>query len=969
MTCRAIYIQLCLALVLTLMAACGRPSGTTSRAHLEALDAAYARVSSVDTMLHLVDSLRRSGDEPGQMMALKQLGKLYRNNSCFQQAIDAHTAQFDIACRLKDTIEIVRALNNLGTNFRRMGVLEEATGYHYQALSYCDRYSRQDDSLMLKNRVVSLNGIGNIYMTTGNYQAADSVLRAALAGERSLGSDLGQAINLANIGSILEHQGHADSAWIYYRQSLALNERVGSQLGISLCHTHFGELYEQAGHYDRAVDEYHAAYGAMLHSSDSWHRMEACVALARVYIKMHDYTAAQYYVNITDSIATSISSLEHQAQVYKLRYQLARSQGDSPRALRYFQLADSLEDSVNAAANSTQMLNARVNYERQRRQAEFDLINRNYENERKLKNIFIFSAVLVVLLAAITIAFLLYTLRARRRGELLRQQLEQMRTSFFTNVTHEFRTPLTVIMGLSAQLQKPGFDGSEVQRQASIIHRQGSNLLQLINQLLDISRVRSAIGDPEWRHGNVVPYVAMLTEAYQALAEQQGISLRYAAQSQDIGMDFAPYYLRRIVGNLLGNAIKFTPADGHINVTCGLTDGDMVQLTVADDGRGIAPGDLPHIFEPFYLGKAVSHGDMSTGVGLSLVRQVVDAMQGNIVVHSDQGKGTVFTITLPRRHGDGNWPALDDVAGDIEAPHATAEVQLDDARLPEGDDLCRVLVVDDHNDVAYYIGQQLGQQYHVSYAANGRDALDKAEQLVPDLLITDLMMPEMDGYELCRQVRRHPVLNHIPIIMVTARCTDEDRMRGYELGADAYLEKPFNPDELRLRVATLLDQRRQLRQHFLRQLGMAATQAEDTDAQELQGAQPQPPAPSDLPVEPGQNLRAITAGEQAFMLRLVELAEQAMTEHKVDLELMASQLAMTSTQLRRKVHAITGKTPLSYINQLRLGRAAQLLRGEPDLTIGDIADRCGYDDMAYFSRQFKQFYGQTPSQYRSGLSA
>ena len=177
---------------------------------------------------------------------------------------------------------MTRALNNLGTNFRRMGILEEATGYHYQALSCCDQYSRQDDPLMLKNRVVSLNGIGNIYMTMGNYQAADSVLRAALAGERTLGSELGQAINLANIGSILEHQGQADSAWTYYRQSLEMNTRAGSQLGISLCHTHFGELYEAAGQLDKAVGEYRQAYDLMRTNSDSWQWSR--VRLWRVYI-------------------------------------------------------------------------------------------------------------------------------------------------------------------------------------------------------------------------------------------------------------------------------------------------------------------------------------------------------------------------------------------------------------------------------------------------------------------------------------------------------------------------------------------------------------------------------------------------------------------------------------------------------------------------------------------------------------
>ncbi len=972
---------------------CGHHVATHDRTRLDDLDSAFQQVGSIERMRTLVDSLGRVGDLPGQMLALKQLGKLYRNNSRFQEAITAHTREFDIARQLKDTVEVARALNNLGTNFRRMGILEEATSYHYQALSYCDKYSRQDDPVMLKNRVVSLNGIGNIYMTMGNYQAADSVLRAALAGERRLSSELGQAINLANIGSILEHQGQNDSAWTYYRQSLELNKQAGSQLGISLCHTHFGQLYEKTGQLQRAVDEYEQAYQIMHHSSDSWHWMESCAALARVHIKLGDYVSAQRYIALTDSIANAIHSLEHQGTVYQLKYQLAARQGDSRQALRYFQLADALEDSVHATGLSSQMQNARVDYERQRRQAEFDLINRNYENERKLKNIFILTAVLIVLMAAITIAFLLFTLRTRRRGELLRQQLEQMRTNFFTNVTHEFRTPLTVIMGLSQQMQSPDTTLDQARNKANIINRQGNNLLQLINQLLDISRVRSEIGDPEWRTGNIVTHLAMLIEAYQVLAAQQGINLQFAAQCRDIDMDFAPYYMRRIVNNLVGNALKFTPRGGTISVTCGLTGDDQVRLTVADTGRGIAPDDLPHIFEPFYMGHAVSHGDMSTGVGLALVSQIVAAMHGTIVVHSDVDKGSVFTVTLPRKHGEGGWARLDDI--DVAAPVVSnVEATLADT-VAGDDDQCRILIVEDHNDVAYYIGEQLRHNYGIYYAGNGIEALDKAEQLVPDLVITDLMMPQMDGYELCRRIRAHRVLNHIPVIMVTARCTDEDRIRGYELGADAYLEKPFNPDELRMRVAALLDQRRQLRQHFLQQLGVAATQAEGAESVEGASAQrdfvqpgqsggtepdshPEPghnpssdsqPEPAVEPANaPRQNIRVITQGEQEFMKSLLQLVEQALSNHRVDLEQMAAQLAMTSTQLRRKVHAITGKTPINYINDLRMSRAAQLL-ANLDLTVGDVADRCGYDDLAYFSRQFKQYYGKTPSQYRSGLNA
>lgn len=955
-------IVLCVMAAVMMLSSCRGHADRQDRSHLEAVDSLYQQEQSIERMQAIVDSLRRADDQPSLMMALKQLGKLCRNSSRFQDAIDAHNGELDIATQLADTIEVVRALNNLGTNFRRMGILEEATVYHYQALGYCDSYSAKDDPVMIKNRVVSLNGIGNIYMTMGNYAAADTILRAALEGERRLGSELGQAINLANIGSIFEHQGMTDSAWTYYQQSLVLNQLAGSQLGISLCHTHFGQLHERAGNLRQAIQEYTTAYDMMRNSSDSWHWMESCVALARAHIKSGDYAVTQRYVQQVDSIATAVQSLEHQEQVLRLKYEMALRQGNSQRALEYYVQADVLEDSIQHGGNSSQVMNTRLNYERQRRQAEVDLIEQNYQAERTVKNIAIMAAVLIVLLAAIAIAFLLYTLRVRRRGELLRQQLELQRTRFFINVTHEFRTPLTVIMGLSDQLTKSPHLPEAEHQQAGIIHRQGNNLLQLINQLLDISRVRSAIGAPEWRTGNIVPYVGMLIEAYSALAQSKDITVQYAAQVDEIMMDFAPYYIRRIVGNLVSNSLKFTPPGGTVMITCGIDDGDKLLLVVADTGVGIAPNDLPHIFETFYVGEAVTHGDMSTGVGLSLVNQVVRAMDGTIVVHSDVDKGTVFTITLPLRHGDGNWPRLENPSP-TESLHGDSEVALDDAD-GTANDACRILVVEDHNDVAYYIGEQLRDKYQVYYASNGMEAISKAEQLVPDMVITDLMMPEMDGYELCRRIRDNEVLNHIPVIMVTARCTDEDRLQGYEAGADAYLEKPFNPDELRMRVTQLFTIRQQLRRHLLQRMGAEVTQAEAAVA----GNEPTMATGSQPESLPQSRIQAITASEQAFVARFVDQVERAMAEHRVDMESIASQLCMTSSQLRRKMQAITGKTSINYANELRMGRAVRLLVDDPDLTISEIADRCGYEEQSYFARQFKQFYGMTPTQYRDKLN-
>ncbi len=932
---------------LLLLTACGGNDSVAVSDRQRAQAEARAEGAGIDRLRQIADSLEQAEDRYGLMITMKHLGKACRNNSRFDDAINAHKRGLTLATELADTVEIIRALNNLGTNFRRMGILDEAAGYHYQALTYCEKAADQTSPEARKNRVISLNGIGNILMTLENDQAADSVLRAALEGEKQLGSELGQAINLANIGAIMERRGQNDSARVYYQRSLEMNQRAGSQLGISLCYTHFGQLDEKADQLNAAVEQYQKAYRIMRQSSDTWHWLEACQALARVHIKLNQIPQAQRYISQADSIATAIHSLEHQASNLQLKYQLARKQGDISQALNYHIAANELQDSLLSSASVNQVQNSRVQFERQRRQAEVNLIQSNYETQRRLNNVIIAVAVLVVLLAAVAIAFLLYSLRVRKRDQELLRRVEKMRTGFFTNVTHEFRTPLTVILGLADQLRNSA--DTDVQHEAAIISRQGNNLLQLINQLLDISKVSSAIGNPEWRHGDIVPYLAMLIESYRQLAATNGIELAFAARRQSIEMDFAPYYLRRVVSNLVGNALKYTPPQGHIYITCDNTT-DSFALTVADNGVGIDPNDLPHIFETFYQGQAATvRGETGSGVGLALVHQIVTAMGGTITVHSDKGKGAVFTVTLPLKQGEGTWPALDDITPVDTVQHTATSEEIPEDTTDAESGLPLLLVVEDHGDVAKFIGSLLQNSYQIAYAHNGTQALQRAEETVPDLIITDLMMPgDIDGLELCRRIRDNNVLCHIPLIVITALSGDDNRIRGVEAGADAYLVKPFNADELRARVTALLEQRKRLQRYYA--IVDNATQPDST-------TQPEP-RQEEQPLPMSEN-------DKQFYDRFTALVHAAVQAHQVDIEAIASDMAMTSTQLRRKLRALTGQTTVVHINRMRMRMAAQLLLEQPDLPIADIADQCGYDDMAYFSRIFKQIYNTTPTQYRA----
>lgn len=445
------------------------------------IDSVIKANRSIDSLSMWLQRYTNTNNIPGMILVRKELGRHYREKSQFNEAIDIHRKGLQLALQIGDTLEAVQALNNIGTSFRRMGILDEASTYHYRALLLCEQCQDKSSFTAKKNRVVSLNGIGNIHLTLDNREAADSIFRIALAGERDLNSELGQAINYANLGAIFEARGMNDSALVYYRHSMEHNQAAKSTLGISLCHNHFGRLYEQDGRWDSALREYRSAYDLMLEGSDSWHWLEACLALARVNISKGDINVAKIYLERARETAEEINSWEHLSEVYRLNYICYEKQGDSRRALSSYIMSRAYADSVRNEANVNHVQNLRVNYEKVRNSQELSLIRENYRIERRTKNIFLIGSFIILFITMIAVGFLWYALRMKSRNQRMLRRMEKVRINFFTNVTHEFRTPLTVILGLSEQLQKIGREDEEMQTALSTISRQGLNLLGLVN--------------------------------------------------------------------------------------------------------------------------------------------------------------------------------------------------------------------------------------------------------------------------------------------------------------------------------------------------------------------------------------------------------------------------------------------------------------------------------------------------------
>ena len=839
------------------------------------------------------------------LATLRQQGKKERDASRYDEALRLHIRGLDMARAVGDSSEWIQALNNIATDYRRMGMLDVAQSYHYQALSLCDE-SSDTTYQMRKNRVKALNGLGNIYLSIYSYDDADSVFRQALEGEHQLGSATGQAINYANLGSIYSAHGDDEKALDYYRQSMFYNKKDSNLLGMALCHLYFGNIYERRQQYGLALREYEQSDRMMTDLKDLWHALEPRLALASVYYHTHEDAKAQALLDRADATARQINSWEHIVEVHHLYFQLMQRQGRYHEALDHHLIATAYQDSILDNEKLDRIHNIGINIERTRQQKMVNMAQNELQTEKRIRqqSAWLFGLTVILLLAVISA--LLYVQRMRHRSMEMMREASRLREDFFTNITHEFRTPLTVILGLSRKIRENTEVPQSVSDKASTIERQGNRLLTLVTQLLDISKVKSVIGEPNWQHGNICAQVAMLLETYIDYAANRGVTLKYH-YDKAIEMDFVPDYVNKVMSNLVSNALKFTPNGGTISVNL-YQRGDRLHIDVSDTGHGISSDKLAHIFEPFY-----TTGDMGeakgTGIGLALTQEIISHLNGTITAESQVGKGTTFHIVMPIQNRSAD---------------PVTETEIGNSGKPI------IVVAEDNADVADLLCTQLEPFYEVVAARDGVEALKRAGEIIPDLVITDVMMPNMDGMALCRAIRDNDLTAHIPIIMVTARVTEQDRIEGLKAGADAYLVKPFNTEELLTRVAKLLEQRIMLRDKYAQTI----TQAPVSD----------------------------DAIEDHFLARV----EQVIVAHinkgeDITVTMVADDLNITARQLHRKVTGLINQSPAALIRITRINCAKTIMAAKPEMPLKSVALACGFTDYSHFAKVFRTVTGVSPT--------
>jgi signal transduction histidine kinase/ligand-binding sensor domain-containing protein/DNA-binding response OmpR family regulator len=523
------------------------------------------------------------------------------------------------------------------------------------------------------------------------------------------------------------------------------------------------------------------------------------------------------------------------------------------------------------------------------------------------------------------------------------REVDEMKSRFFANISHEFRTPLTLIFGPAKDVIDKTKE-PDTKQSVVIIKRNASRLYGLVNQLLDLSKLESGKMKLEASEQDIIPLLKGYVLSFSSLAERKKIKLSFNAAEDNLNVYIDRDKVEKIVTNLLSNAFKFTPEGGKIDFTVERLD-SYAEIRVADSGMGIAAERLDKIFDRFYqVDGSHTRDSEGTGIGLSLTKELVELHKGKIEVESEYGKGATFKVLLPL--GKDHLKPEEIAEKSVQEKSAVTEdeteliPELEKGKKKSGFDILLetndkplLLIVEDNIDVRKYVISHLEEEYRLLEAANGEEGLRKALEHIPELIISDVMMPKMDGFELCNKLKTDERTSHIPIILLTAKATSKDKIAGYETGADDYIMKPFDAGMLKVRIKNLVEQRKKLSEHFKKE-GLIGIEDKE-----------------------------ITSIDKRFLGNVVQIINKYIFDVSFNVEILADEISMSRRNLDRKLIALLGESPSDLIKRIRLTQASKLLTTKSG-NISEIALEVGFSNPAHFSNCFREQFGITPSDYQ-----
>ena len=883
---------------------------------------------------------------------LTRLGNNLLLSSDYRSAINYYQPLLKLSQATQNWKNLAVAYGNIGTCYQYIDQYAPALSYLLKGLQVAEKHHLSYFEGPL------LNLISEVHEKRNDYAKALLFRRKALHKSQASGNERWAAVCESNLGNIFIILHQPDSALVYTQRALTYFQSVQDSATAAVVLNDMGRAYQQKNQLRQALRLTQQALPVLRLYERRTYQVSALNQLAEIYYKLQQFPQALAAVREGQTVNEETQILSHSLGFQNLLAQIYAAQGEYAKAYAHQNQQLLLRDSLFQQEKEKSMQEMETLYATEKKDGEITFLNQKnaLQQAQLARQALLRNGAFGALLLVGLLGFIGYRnvrLRQKHQQQLLQQQqeLDETKSRFFANIAHEFRTPLTLIQGpaeqISQQTQEP-----IVREWSHLIQRQSGQLQGLINQILEVSKLESGLVPVNLAPGELVGFLQGLIAAFESLAEQQDIQLTFHSDLAQWPTLFDRPKLEQVFNNLLSNAFKFTSSGGRIRVNLSQSASGAIVVQVTDTGTGFAPMHLPHVFDRFYQADdSLTRKTAGTGIGLALTKELVELLNGTIRVASQPGQGTTFTVGLPLPLATSpiTTTLLEKVPSTLSQPNQEATkrsesaIPLPSPELTEvaGPDTPLVLLIEDNREVRAFIRQTLAGQYQILEAPDGLVGLSLAREHVPDLIITDLMMPELDGYEVCRQLKQEEKTSHIPIVMLTAKAGMESKLHGLELGADDYLAKPFHTPELLIRLQNLLLNRKRLQEKYQRQQSLSGDQLP------LAGA-----------LEP-----ALPPVEDAFLQKLRLVIEVHESEADFSIEELSRELGMSRTQVHRKLKALTNLSASLFIRQVRLQKAWVLLR-QTELSISEIAYQVGFSSPNYFTRCFTEQYTQTPSEVR-----
>lgn len=846
----------------------------------------------------------------------------------------------DIANKTDHTPLIARGNENLG-------MINGIKGNHPLGVEYFIKAMNAFETLGDNTGVARIMGhIGHTFELAGNHEEALKYLLGAYELQLKNSDKNTAGWTLLNIGVTYSRMGKDSLRLVYYEKSLKAAEEVtDSRLKLASL-DNIGGWYSEHNDFQKANQYLQQAYTLSENSGYNSRTVYITGNMAENYYLSGDLDKAEEFGLKHLEFAKKDEEVSEQKVAYSLLSQIYAAKNQYQKGHEALASYIKINDSIFNQQKSEQIERLRTEFETEKKEQEILALEQQKQTADFKRNTYLVAGLLMA-----TILFLLYNQQRQKskKNRLLfekEHEVALMKSNFFSNVSHEFRTPLTLILG-PIKILKSSVKNAKMGYHLDAMERNANRLLSLINQLLDLSKLESGNPILEVAESDIVSVVKGVTMSFQSKAEAKKIELAVASDLEHLQVYFDREKVETILINLITNSFNFTPDKGEIKVSLEVVQdahhNKQCKIVVKDSGRGIPNEDIDTVFNRFY--QSTNHQDGQydgSGIGLALTKELVELHKGSINASSKEGQGTEITVMLPlgkshfseeelAKASEKKSSELSDVL-DI----TNEQIEYVPTNTPE-DSSPILLLIEDNADVMQYVKEILGNTYQILEAKDGEMGIEVAKEHIPDLIISDVMMPKKNGYEVCEALKQDERTSHVPIILLTAKASLDDKMQGLQTKADAYLTKPFVPKELLVRVQNLIDSRKQLREKYKRELILK---------------------PSEV---------SVNSIDENFLLKVMKVVDENLDDENFNMDKLGQGVGMSRSQIHRKLHALTNQSATQFIRSYRLDRAMDLIKKNAG-SVSEIAYSVGFSDPSYFSKCFQQQFNKTPTEAKDNSS-